>query len=229
MLNYVKRTQACQLAAAGLDVDDVARMLGCSLRTLRRELLRDDDFRGQFENAERSTVFDPLDQLRRQARRHWRAAAWLLERSDPHQFAPRRAAAIRPAELEAANQRLIEAALEHTLDPHDRTRMYRRLRDVADQACHDLLAGKLARAARTAASAPATPLADAERLHAEIDRRAAEDAALRLPSREGAAGPPAERGQNWTKRDNSSPRVMPAPRDVRPRTAAPTPRPGDAP
>lgn len=63
---------------------------------------------------------DPLDLMEIAARAHWRAAAWLLERTRPEEYGRKSASAAPRRQVEAALLHVLEAALDATpLDQRD--------------------------------------------------------------------------------------------------------------
>jgi hypothetical protein len=109
VLDEYKRREVCALVSAGCGIEGAARYVGCNTRTIRREALRNPDFHEQLRNAELACELEPLRAMKRAAATHWRAAAWLLERTQPNRFARRGPDAVTPAELDALMQRLSEA------------------------------------------------------------------------------------------------------------------------
>jgi hypothetical protein len=77
----------CALIAAGCGIEWASRYVGVSARTIRREVLRNEDFYEQLRRAELSAQLNPLKALQNATGTHWRAAAWLLERTCPERFA----------------------------------------------------------------------------------------------------------------------------------------------
>jgi hypothetical protein len=65
--------------------------------------------------AEPSPKVDPLELMESAARLHWRAAAWLLERTRPEEYGRKSASAAPRRQVEAALLHVLEAALEGTL------------------------------------------------------------------------------------------------------------------
>src|SRR5262245_16144579 len=90
LLNDFKRGQLIGLITNGCSLTAAARYLGCSPRTVRRECASDPAFRHQLKCAEIDGQLEPIKNLRAAAKKHWRAAAWLLERSKPFAFIPTR-------------------------------------------------------------------------------------------------------------------------------------------
>jgi hypothetical protein len=91
MLDYSKRQKIIALVSNGSSRRMAARYVGCSPSTITRAALRDPDFARQLATAEQNAEIDALRALRFAARkdRYWRAAAWLLERKNPEDFAQR--------------------------------------------------------------------------------------------------------------------------------------------
>ncbi len=130
ILDDVKRGEICALLTAGLKFTEAARYVGCTPRTIRREVSRNAPFRREVHDALLTARLAPDKLLRQAAGRNWRAAAWLLERTDP-QFQPRRnQVACTPDDLDAACRWIIDVAM-HEIDWQKRTRLYRRLTAIA--------------------------------------------------------------------------------------------------
>jgi hypothetical protein len=68
-----------------------AKYVGCAASTITRTAARDPVFAEQLAAAEQHVEVDALRAVRAAARneRYWRAAAWLLERRNPDDFAHR--------------------------------------------------------------------------------------------------------------------------------------------
>lgn len=109
---------------AGLRLEHAARYVGCSVRTVRREAEVNDQFRRDLAAAELSVRSDPEKLMSRAAGSYWRAAAWMLERRDPHRFGRRRPDACGPQELEEICTTLIETALAAASDDQARRALY---------------------------------------------------------------------------------------------------------
>lgn len=116
ILDDVKRAEICALLNAGLEFTETARYVGCTPRTIRREISRNAVFRREVHDALLAARVAPEKLLRQAAGRNWRAAAWLLERTEPQLYG--RGAAT-PActieDLEAACSWIIEVVL-HAAD-----------------------------------------------------------------------------------------------------------------
>jgi len=122
-----KRREVCTLVSAGCDMAEAARYVGCTVRTVRREALRNEDFHDSLRRAELSAQLDPLHTLRKAAKNHWRAAAWLLERTNPDRYARQDPYAIRPEQHEDIMLQVVDLLMDEITDNEIRTRIYHRL------------------------------------------------------------------------------------------------------
>ena len=86
-LDEVKQREVCALVSAGCSLAGAGRYVNCSVKTIRREAERDPAFGDHLRKSQLAAQLEPLRALRGKANTHWRAAAWLLERVDPEQFA----------------------------------------------------------------------------------------------------------------------------------------------
>jgi hypothetical protein len=157
-----KKVEFCQLVDEGASVEEAAEKMDVSLRTVEREAKRDEDFDHELRLSQRSTP-DPLKLMKGHARAHWRAAAWLLERTDPDQYARRPASSARPEQFEQALAFVLEAALEATA-PERRAEAYQHVKAACDEAFKCVFPNYGPWDRRRPPSLPATPLADAEHL-----------------------------------------------------------------
>jgi len=120
-----KRREIAALIAAGSGIPDAARYVGCSARTIRREALRNPDFHDSLRKAELSAQLVPLQTLRKAASKHWRAAAWLLERTNPDRFAKHDPKTFRLDEIDDTLTRLVEIIVSEIEDSETQKRIYR--------------------------------------------------------------------------------------------------------
>jgi hypothetical protein len=87
VLDEVNRARVCALLKAGCSMTSVAEFVGCDRGTIRREALRDPDFAHEIRSCELEAELRPLHALHSAAGSNWHAAAWLLERTKPEQYA----------------------------------------------------------------------------------------------------------------------------------------------
>ena len=81
-----RRAKLCELLAESHTLEEASEAIGVSIRTVQRERKRDEDFDHEVLLALQKTP-DPLQLMEQAARKHWRAAAWLLERRNPEEYA----------------------------------------------------------------------------------------------------------------------------------------------
>ena len=149
-LDDVKQREVCALVSAGCSLAGAARYVDCSVKTIRREAERDPDFGDHLRKSQLAAQLEPLRALRGKANTHWRAAAWLLERIDPKQFARYDSKLLTPEEvgdlLDNIKQTLrralkdpyfqfitcgiVDAAREQANLPHGRRNVYAKLNDT---------------------------------------------------------------------------------------------------
>ncbi len=134
---YAKRRELLDHIGQGATVEEAAQ-IGISLRTVQREARHNEFFDHDLQLALHAAPVDPHKLVARAARTHWRAAAWLLERTDPDRFAKRPPNSCRPETLREMSDWLIETALEAT-SPEQREAVFRRMRTVADKALDVLM------------------------------------------------------------------------------------------
>jgi len=149
-LDKVKQREVCALVAAGFSLAGAGRYVDCSARTIRREAGRDAAFGEHLRKSQLTAQLEPLRALRGKACTHWRAAAWLLERVDPKQFARYDSKLLTPEEvgdLLDNIKRTLKVSLRDNYDqfmaggvvdaarnqanlPHGRRNVYAKLNDV---------------------------------------------------------------------------------------------------
>jgi hypothetical protein len=130
-LDDAKRREVCALLTAGFEFQEAARYIGCARQTLRREMRRNPEFRRAVQDALLGSRLAPEKMLRQAAGRNWRAAAWLLERTEPHVYGRGAPPACTPDDLDAACRWIIDVAL-HEVRPEQRDEAFDRLVAVLD-------------------------------------------------------------------------------------------------
>ena len=114
VLDEAKRKRLIALLANGSSRRVAARYVGCAQSTITRTALRDPQFAAELAHAERSAEIEALHNLREAARneRYWRAAAWLLERRNPEDFAQRQPNVMTDEQVRQAVVALADLLLE---------------------------------------------------------------------------------------------------------------------
>jgi hypothetical protein len=140
----------------GATVEEAAEAVGVSLRSVQREAKDNKQFAHDLQQALGSAPTDPYQLMLRAARSHWRAAAWLLERTDPERFGKRPPNSCRPEQMMELASSLIEAALEF-VPPDQRDLVDRHLEAIAEEALEAALPYQRK---KPAAAFPPTPHGD---------------------------------------------------------------------
>jgi len=130
-LDEMKRREICAMISAGASLVNAAGYVGCAVSTIRRERERNPGFRDELRHAQSHLQLNSLQAMHRAAGSHWRAAAWMLERTDPDRFAPRRdAKGLTKRELRQFVSGLIQVIDREVADPVSRVNVFRGLDDI---------------------------------------------------------------------------------------------------
>ncbi len=157
-LDSNKKRLVCDAVSRGATLAEAAVTIGVSLRTVQREARLDPRFDQQLRLAHNDKP-DPLILMHSAARTHWRAAAWLLERTDPERYAKRPASAVSPQQFQAALNFILEAALEAT-PPEHRAAVYEHVEAACQEAIRCVLPNLGPWSRPINPQLPSTPLAD---------------------------------------------------------------------
>ena len=133
-LDEAKQRELCALVSAGASPQQAAKYVGCSVATLKRESSRNPEFGERFRRAQANASLAPLHAMRQAAQTHWRAAAWMLERTDPEQFDRRRRHQLGAKELRALRRDLLEIFNDEIDHPVLRDRIAKRVKAAIDYA-----------------------------------------------------------------------------------------------
>jgi IS30 family transposase len=139
----VKLREISALISAGCGLEGAARYVGCAASTIRREARRNPDFNEQLRRAHLAAELGPLNAMRNAANTHWRAAAWLLERTNAQRFAKQNARHIKPEHLQQFTEMIGNLVQEEVADPNARRRISRRLNKIIKQSEAASLAAEL--------------------------------------------------------------------------------------
>jgi hypothetical protein len=121
-LDEADRRVVLALISIGCSRRMAARYVGCSPTTIARSAARDAGFARSLGEAECGMQVAHLKNIHRAAKKdqYWRAAAWMLERLSPQDFAPRRADAITLAQVKRLVAELAEAIVEQVPERYHR-------------------------------------------------------------------------------------------------------------
>jgi hypothetical protein len=133
VLDDVKRREICALITAGYDLAGVAQYVGCSRRTIQREILRNEEFSERIRRASLACELEPLNSIRQMARTNWRAAAWYLERTNPNRYGKRNPVLLTPEDVREFLDALSGIVLEEVRSKVTRKRIIRHLLQMAGE------------------------------------------------------------------------------------------------
>jgi Helix-turn-helix domain len=135
-----KRREICALLTAGYPMYAAADYVGCSPRTIKREIRRNSEFADRVRRAETAGQLEPLSTVRNAAKSDWRAAAWYLERTNPSRFAKRNPVLFKPEDVLEHLETIGGQMLDEVKDEPTRDRIFRRMLTAAGmirKAVHD--------------------------------------------------------------------------------------------
>jgi IS30 family transposase len=141
-LDNVKLREISALISAGCGLEGAARYVGCAASTIRREARRNPDFNEQLRRAHLAAELGPLNAMRNAANKHWRAAAWLLERTNAQRFAKQNVRHVKPEHLQQFTEMIGNLLQQEIPDRNTRRRIRRRLGKVIKQSEADSLAAE---------------------------------------------------------------------------------------
>ena len=114
-----------------------AEFVGCSPTTIRRAALRDPAFAESIAKAESESEILCLNSVKEAGmeKRYWRAAAWLLERRYPEDYAARPPATVPMSQLPDLVQEIADLLMDETMDLEVRKRIRRRVTALGRSMC----------------------------------------------------------------------------------------------
>ena len=127
--------EVCRILALGCSLRVAADHVGCAMATIRRTARLDERFAKRLRRAA------TLHELRHARRvldaskddRHWRAAAWVLERGYPDRYASRKPAAVSPRQLSDVLGRFARLIFDSAGDATSRRRALERVEELTNQ------------------------------------------------------------------------------------------------
>jgi hypothetical protein len=130
-LSESKQAEVCALIRAGCTMAATARYVGCSPLTIQREARRNPEFCEKLRNIRYDVELNPVLTLRDAAINDWRAAAWILERTQPQHYAKRPANSFSPQEVADLLERVCDVIRQETRDAQTSARIKRRVLALA--------------------------------------------------------------------------------------------------
>jgi len=127
VLCEAKLGEICALVSAGSSIEAAARYVSCSVLTIRREARRNRQFHESLRRSRISAELNPIQMMRSAATSEWRAAAWLLERTQPQRFAKRPPNSFSQEEVVELLGRVCDVIRQETRDAEKFARIKRRV------------------------------------------------------------------------------------------------------
>lgn len=130
-LSESKQAEVCALIRAGCTMAAAARYVGCSVLTIQREARRNPELNEKLRNIRYDVELNPVLTLRDAAINDWRAAAWILERTQPQHYAKRPANSFSPQEVAEPLERVCDIIRQETRNAQQSARIKRRILALA--------------------------------------------------------------------------------------------------
>jgi hypothetical protein len=167
LLSDAKKHEIVAMLACGCTFESAARYACCSVLTIRREARRNAEFHEQLRQALIRAQVTPVNVLHDYARRDWRAAAWLLERTDPGRFSKRAAKTFTETEVVELVGRIYDTVRRQIDNKETRLKIKRQVRTLVKSALNPATQAKLP---SVALAAPAMTAPPHEKIEQETDR-----------------------------------------------------------
>lgn len=132
VLDTVKQASICALLNAGCSRRQAAKYVGCAPSTIGYLAANNPHFAKQIRQAEMQKEVRPLHNLMQASGKHWRAAAWLLERQFPNLYARRQPDLMTRHEFREAISSLTNALIDAVPVAADRRAVRHRIGQVLD-------------------------------------------------------------------------------------------------
>ena len=145
------------LISVGASRRAAARSVGCHVSTISRRIARDPNFARRMMDAETLCQTRPMQAMHLALEKNWRAAAWLLERLQPEQFAKRAPKTYTLVQVREVVDRILEEVLPRVADEaaHDE------IRQTADRYVEEIEQPKQAK--------PVNPLLEWAKMDEELE------------------------------------------------------------
>lgn len=137
VLDEVKKKEIVAILSQGCSRRRAAEYVGCSHRTIRNTALRDPQFAEALARAEAQSEISCLTNVRKAAKKeqYWRAAAWVLERRYPEDYALRRPGTVTVEQMIDVLKQVADILMDETEDSRVRQRIRRRVHALGRGLC----------------------------------------------------------------------------------------------
>jgi hypothetical protein len=129
VLDQYKKRDIVVIIAMGHSRRTAARYVGCAPSTIANTAERDAAFAKSLRQAEQKSEIDNMKNIQEAAKKaqYWRAAAWILERRNPEDFAPKNPNALTIDDLRQLLAEFVKIIMEEVTVAKYRKRILKRL------------------------------------------------------------------------------------------------------
>jgi hypothetical protein len=131
-LDEIRRREILAILAMGSSRQAAAKYVGSTAGVIRDAAQRDPGFAQQLQHAEQQAELNYLGNIRDAAKKpqYWRAAAWVLERRKPGDFASRKAGVMTVEQTRQVLERFAQIVVEEVPAARRRHRILARLDEL---------------------------------------------------------------------------------------------------
>ena len=135
LLDEGKKREIVAILTVGCAKTVAAQYVGCSVTTIRRAALTDPEFAERIGRAEPNLEITHLKNISAAATdaRHWRAAAWALERRFPQRYGQRRARTITPEQISQVLEQFAEIVTQEVTEAAGRQKILMRIQALSER------------------------------------------------------------------------------------------------
>jgi len=137
VLDEAKKREIVAIVTVGCSRRTAARYVGCSPTTIVRTAQRDEPFAASLRKAMQTAEINNLQNIQNAAKKaqYWRAAAWVLERCHPDQYAARSAECVTLDQVRQLLGELAQIIVEEVHNPDYRKCVLKRLNSLLRGFC----------------------------------------------------------------------------------------------
>lgn len=130
VLDEDAQREVCAMITVGCSRAAAARLIGCTSNAIAGLAGRDELFGERLQRAEMKREFGPLAKIHALSEKNWRAAAWVLERLRPQDYAARKPAVITPEQMLQIGEMFKQSLERHIQNPAEKESFVERFIEV---------------------------------------------------------------------------------------------------
>jgi len=128
-----QKAQICAMVSVGCSLRAAARLAACHESTVRSRLQNDKAFLARYRKSEQASELIALRHVQTAGAKNWRAAAWLLERMRPNEYATPKPDTLRPDDFAQLTSTVAELVLREVKNPEECRKISEGLQSIEDQ------------------------------------------------------------------------------------------------